>query len=1332
MAQALPFVGAAVGGVIGAFTGQYWLVSAGWMIGSWAMNSLNSEETKVLDPGAEEMPRFNQALRGATMTVLFGTNRVAPHIVWQNNFTTIRHENSGSGGGGKFGGSGMGSKGGGGDTGEAEYEYKWDLMYHLGMSHEPINMYGGWLGPERLNSETLLSIINNSSSGFGQLFLSDVDRPQNADLAFDEAYWHGAWETGNASIENWSHFETQEGGPYRWPYTAYVGFKQMNLGSHARVPQLTFEVGPGDLVFSFDSLYKLFRNSRNQNNTGGNGGPSGGVLKGDDGILYQIDDGASGTRRVNVDDGSFVEDFGSSELDADATAIGLDPGGSYAFTSGFFCGRVAGTQYYLAHGYDIGFASRKNHAFVLYEVDENGDRNAVGGYQGQSNTLEVPSAGGSGYYLLGEGTDDSPIIFVGQSIVGADSEAFIIRLPSINQMKSIFIEDSASNNYESRQLSLRNEVAEIQDNFPARGSYRTIYSPAYFLVPIVDLTPAPSWSSNCMFYIGRSDIEWARDNPGNNGTMDDLVSAGSEGGIFGFNVAPTGTHGLILDPTWTDYSGDFRNRYNDGDSLIPFPDSGYELDETTVRDADDYDPNPQVQLISDGVAAGATAIVFWKHISAASADRAGAANTDCNTKARLFLWNPLEQKAVQYVEKYGSFADRANDWSYSSNYEFETLSGYYDEDRNKLYVAGSVDNASISNQKLFVSEFGTLDIGGGTDVVPPYIIRTILTDPVLGVGIPDNYIDDSTYNLAVQYCLSEDIKVSVQYTREENLLQVLEQLLSLYGGFLIDSGGKIRFGLQEFSATTVRTIDNDHLLVDGEEAPVQVIKGARQDVYNKVKVNYFDRNLEYRQNFVEVADEVDIDINGLRATEFAAKFVMNEKLANKIAIRTLWSNLYGRDQYSFKLGPKDSDLEPGDVITLVDSFEPSLNSGKQVRIVMWEEREPMKFNVRGVEEIEYINGSSLQVDSATEVSSKTSIFGPAAPAADFIMYELPKEFQGADAQVYVGWRQQQNAMGAHLFTSADGESFALTSTVKPYIISGILSGPLSSREPGYVEENVEVYLMPDTRTVAFNPDTPTYCQTHQLDDVGANGRALGAGAIWINSEMLAYEGVNLLGQNHYRFDKVYRGWGGTHIQGHSSGDTWHKHGGGVFAANINQDKVGSIIHYKVAPFNFAGVYYDIASVDARTYQIQGTYWKPQNQGPLHTYVQSPGSYLTVQSEDLGYIRKKNVISGGSPVQLEWPDVSRDAGYGAQGYGTGGYGRFTTDTTSHSFRVEVLSSDLSTVVRCTTVSTTAFLYSIDANSEDFNGWAGSFAVKVTPFNDIGDALRSRTKILELFE
>jgi len=1335
MALIAPLAGAALGGVLTGGAG--WAMSAGWLIGSWLFQEKNDEQNQIFDPGAQEMPRFNQALRGATMPVLFGTNRVSSQVVWQKNFTTIRHESTQGGGGGKGGGSGMGSKGGGPSSTQVTYEYKWDLMFHLGMGGDDFSLFGGWLGSERLNGETLLAIINNSNSGFGGgLFRSQTARPQNAALTFDEGYFHGNQSPDDANATNWDHFETEEGQPFRFPFTSYIGFKQLNLGGQAVVPQLSWEVGPGNIELTFDPAFDDIYTSHSLETTSAKG-PSGGLIRGEDGKLYHFDLQAGNNlgRLRDISTGVTKDTFTDTEFDAAATALGLDPGTAYSFTDENLSGTMPNQNYILMGGQDIGAGTRSNWAFILFKVNESGVLEAVGGSQHRSNSLEDVS-GPVTVGVYGEGTDDDPILIMSTSQVGLSFTYHALVLPSVNQMKAVTLEDGTNNRYDSRMIDLQAAVSEITNNFGNHSSHRDYVQGSFgFFLPVVNIgLLGPEWTSKIFFYIGKSDIEWHNDNPADTAgtnTIYNITGTYPNGGLFSVGLNADNPYSPSVDAAWTDETANWIDAVTEL-SVIPFADSGRLSDETTIRDGSDYDPCPAVQKLTTGAGAGATLVTFFKSTAPADTDRIPA-GPNTFTQVQAFLWNPLDGIAKRYVKKSGSFADTSSDWGAGyGNYTQQGTSGYFDESTGELYISGGVDGGG-TNDQVFVSTLGTFDIGGGEDVYPPYIIREILTSTVFGMGLAAANINQASYELALLYCETEGIKVSTQYRREEGALNAINDLLALYGGFLIDSGGEIKFGLQKFTASgdLVRTIDNDHLLVEGDEAPVRVTRGARQDTYNKVKVNYFDRDLEYRQNFVEISDEVDMDLHGVRAQEFPAKFVMKEGVATKLAVRALWSNLYARDIYDFKLGPKDADLEPGDVITLVDSFHSTLQSGKQVRITQWVENEPLKFSVKAVDEVQYVAEAELDASSQTNVV-QNALFGPALPAADFTMYELPYEFQGADAQVYVGYRQQSAAKGARLYTSADGVSFAQVQEVQPFIISGIIPEPMPSREPGYVEENMEVYLMPDTATGNWSPSSNTFVQTIALDDVSASGRALGGGLMFIGSEMLAYEGVNLMGQNHYKFDKVYRGWGGTHISDHGSGESWHKHGGGIFTQAINEDKIGTVVHYKVAPFNFAGVEYDISSVEANTYAVQGTFFRPQNGSEIQTFVQSPGSFLTVQSEDLGWVARKKVIAGGSPIQFEWFDAARARGYGARAYGNGGYGRFEQDTNSVGWQVEVLSSDLSTVVRCVSVYTPAYLYDVDTNSTDFNAWTGSITLRVTPFNEFGTALRSRTKTLELFE
>lgn len=1307
--------------------------SAGMMIGSWISSAFAEEDNVIIDPGAEELPRFNNALRGVTMPVMFGTNRVSSNLVWQNNFQVIRHESKETSGGGKGGGSG-GGKGGGGPT-NVTYEYKWDLMYHFGMVSEDFNLFGGWLYAQRMNDDTLVAISQGGSFGANIFFKSEIDRPQTAELTFEESFFHPGYATGDTLADNWDYFDTVVGSPHRFPHTAYIGFKGLDLGESPHVPQLSFEIGPGNADLNFDGGFI------------GNADPgvSGGCLgqrmmAGDDGNNYYfVSTGTTSLGSLHrIEDGAMTDFITSTEYDDmwhDYT--GLDPARAFQFTNGEG-GAVVG-DYVLLWGWDAGGGSSSTWSALLCKVDTSGLLYAVGDFANRSATIaslvhQVLRVG-----ILGNETKAKPICLMFINSVSASRDIKSVAVASIDQMIAGASDLITAGTFDGR---VTNHTATLFDYMGIHQSYRQFGAFGWFAAYVDEQETQSAfgviqYGTKFQMYISKSDIQKHIDDP----------AAGDANALI---ASYTGTYpnGLIIEidlgidndvPSQTGNLREINSNFTlakNNVALVPFADAMENLDGTEDLN-DDYSPAPMMERVKSGEAEGAYILLFTKQFTGSE----DLGDSGSYNKTRMFLYNPLSQRYREYGTGEGELFDTVSDIGASEGdrYAYECVNQIVllNQSTKTAYELRTLNGGLVTelDDQVIVSQWGTYDLGGGEDVLPPFIIHEILTSPVFGIGRNEADINSESYTLALQYCDAEDIRVSTTYMREEGALRIIEMLLALYGGYLTDSGGEISFGIQDLSNNVVRTIDNHHLVIEDGEAPVTVTLSAKQESYNKIKINYIDRNLEYRQNFVELNDEVDQDLNGIRAREFPGKFVMKEPLAVKLAERTLWSNLYGKDRFSFKLGPKDADLKPGDVITLVDSFSPNteLNAGVRCRIATWEETKPLQFSVTGVKEIEYINTSTQQVTSAT-AATFNQLYGPVRAPADFRMYELPKEFQGSDPTLFVGWNQLSPAMGAQLYLSADGVSFAKADDISPYIISGIFAAALPDRSGLFVEENVKLYLMPDTRSTdvqtGFNPASPTYVQTHALDDVDAPGRGLGAGNIYAGSEMLAFEGLNLIGQNEYRVDKLYRGWGGTNIQAHNSGAYWHKHAGGVFTRPYNEDKIGTLIHYKVVPYNFGNVVFNVSSVDAKTYAIDGMYFKPQVQPPIRTFVTSG---ITVPaSENLGALEFKHVHSTGTNVDFVWPDAARDKGYGTAGYGSGLYGRFTIDTTSHNYRVEVYSNDLSTVVRCLTVDTGFFTYSRDINSTDFNGWSGDTFIRVTPFNDIGDAPRDQTKRIQLFE
>lgn len=1336
MAFANPIVGASI--------------AVGWLVGSWLFGPKADQDNKVFDPGAEEMPDINQSLRGATLGVAFGTNRLSPQITWVKNFTTIRHETKDSAGGGKAGGSGMKGPTSGGTT-EVTYEYKWDMMFHLGMGPGPYNLFGGWLGADRLNDETLANIIQGDE-GTLAYFRSDVDRPRNAALAFESAYFGFGHPTSNLDAENWTHFQSQEGFGCIWPSTFYIGFKQLNLGNSARVPQLTFEVGPGEASIDYDPEYLQisgtdFNGSSTSQLNGANG-----FIVGEDGVLYSVsarlNTGSGSVDVVNVTTGAVTRITSVQMLADSPVSTGIVTGDRSTFVIPFpetpyFLGiqqcSITGATNPYGDAYNV---NEIPWVGTLYKIDATGTIVVAGGFRMRAGgvTVHPTQFEALGFYGQGSPLTDMPVVAYTNGAGVSSARCGVFFLPTLTQLKNNYAADSSigfTANMVNQRCVLLGGVSGTTYRGLFDGGYATYNQTCgrAFFLPMIDPSLPDPWFCKVATYVTKQVAAYHADGSTTQRVeylRDTFLPSYPDGGIVAFNV--TGKENGDGSFTTSFASPEVLNNsfveMASGTPIVPFDDDG--LDRAGDNDGGEYTWAYDYQQSVGAVtrAQGLYVTLFGKLFSGSSADTEG---TGSWTRFRVFVWNPYSGEATYYGQEEGSWFDTETDTGVAAINKFNNTPSYVypvfreaDESITMIsfYSAGSV--APLQNRYVY-GRFGLLSLGGGEDVLVPQIIYYILTSKVFGFGKDPARIDQATYAEALAYCDAEKFRVSVNYDREDNFLSVIDQLLSLYGGYLIDSGGIIKFGVHQFDTlTTPRVIDNHHLISEDGKPPVEIVKMAQQDTYNKVKVNFFDRDLEYRQNIVEVSDEVDQDFSGVRAKEFPVKFVMKPELASKIAERALWANLYSKDQYQFKLGPKDADLEPGDPITLQDSFHPELAGGVRALIVNWKEERRLVFTVTAVLQQEYILTATRSFFDTKSPGTGSSLFSDTMPPADFRMYELPAEFQASAANVYVGYNQLSTVMGAYLWLSSDGESYSLVSNAQPYIISGIIAAPLPDRDPGYVEQNVLLYLMPGS---GFNPASPTWAQTHQLDDISQSFRASGAGTIICGSEAMAVQGLTLLGQNTYLVDKLYRGWGGTNVQDHSSGAYWHRHGGGMFVQEINVDRIGTRIWYKVQPYNFAGQPYDVASIVGKDYTILGRYFRPQNSPRIETFVQS-NALPDNNSVEIRGSTYRNVVSGGSDVVFKWDAAAQKEGYGFQGYGISGYGHFAPDTTTPSYRVNVTSSN-GFVVHSTVVNTGFFTYGRAQNSADFSGFKGDFNVDVTAFNTYGDAAVTQVRTMRLF-
>jgi hypothetical protein len=259
-------------------------------------------------------------------------------------------------------------------------------------------------------------------------------------------------------------------------------------------------------------------------------------------------------------------------------------------------------------------------------------------------------------------------------------------------------------------------------------------------------------------------------------------------------------------------------------------------------------------------------------------------------------------------------------------------------------------------------------------------------------------------------------------------------------------------------------------------------------------------------------------------------------------------------------------------------------------------------------------------------------------------------------------------------------------------------------------ENVEILLSP--RSDWLTTGSVYYTQT--IEDASQVARGNGLSLMLCGSEMVAYQGATLVGTNRYRFDKLFRGWGGSIAHAHNSGDIVYHQNGGVFFQRLTRAKIGATIYYKVQPFNFAGQGIDISSITAKQYVVNGKFWVPQI--PSGLQYNGNGGKTT------------HFVGGGGDIQIDWKATAKRDNYGLNIYGNFGYGYSAEN--SVDYRVEIVGSG-DVIVRSLSVNSAGFVYAEANNIADNGAWRGNVAVKVTPYNNSGLSLKTEVISLELW-
>jgi hypothetical protein len=146
---------------------------------------------------------------------------------------------------------------------------------------------------------------------------------------------------------------------------------------------------------------------------------------------------------------------------------------------------------------------------------------------------------------------------------------------------------------------------------------------------------------------------------------------------------------------------------------------------------------------------------------------------------------------------------------------------------------------------------------------PVACLRDLLTNSRYGAGIPTATIDATTWGAAYDYCdeLVQTQDLTAYETRaqldltidsRQALLDVVNSILSSFNGFLVFSGSKIKLQVERDSSV-VQAFDMSNIIA----GTFTYSKDSKDNLPNRVKVQYVDPSYNYAKLFAQADDPVD-------------------------------------------------------------------------------------------------------------------------------------------------------------------------------------------------------------------------------------------------------------------------------------------------------------------------------------------------------------------------------------------------------------------------------------------------------------------------------------------
>ncbi len=205
------------------------------------------------------------------------------------------------------------------------------------------------------------------------------------------------------------------------------------------------------------------------------------------------------------------------------------------------------------------------------------------------------------------------------------------------------------------------------------------------------------------------------------------------------------------------------------------------------------------------------------------------------------------------------------------------------------------DRNSVPNVELVLGRFPQSDgIAAsekvGADANPAHVLADWLTDATNGVGLDSSAIDWASFNTAATQLVNENIGISGVVTGYQTASSIIDKLLTLVGGALLQRDGKLHMDLLRGPTGAEPEVTKEHLT----DEP-QLTLASWSDTISAVTVKFRDQRYNYEESELSLA----LHDRGGKTETLDADWLTNQETAWRYAAG--WGRMHAQPWLSGRL-----------------------------------------------------------------------------------------------------------------------------------------------------------------------------------------------------------------------------------------------------------------------------------------------------------------------------------------------------------------------------------------------------------------------------------------------